>query len=65
MGNMATDRDYLLSLEGVRDHAAKVLRAAKRNELDHFDFDESRMEAVADYVTDLIKVGLLIVPLPA
>ncbi|KAL4731414.1 hypothetical protein ACLX1H_000380 [Fusarium chlamydosporum] len=51
---MENDRDYLLSLRAVRDHATKVLQAAKRGSLKHFDYDESRMGEVADYVSKVI-----------
>ncbi|RFN44943.1 hypothetical protein FIE12Z_10838 [Fusarium flagelliforme] len=51
---MANDRDYLLSLQAVRDHASKVFQAAKRGNLKHFDYDESRMGQVADYVSKVI-----------
>ncbi|EKJ77578.1 hypothetical protein FPSE_02076 [Fusarium pseudograminearum CS3096] len=51
---MDTDRDYLLSLRAVRIHANKVFEAAKRGELKHFDYDESRMSEVADYVSKVI-----------
>ncbi|KAF4471915.1 urg3 [Fusarium albosuccineum] len=52
---MTSDRDYLLSLQAVRAQAVKVLDAAKQGGLNHFDFDASRMEAVADYVINVIE----------
>jgi hypothetical protein len=54
---MESDRDYLLSLRAVRDHATKVLQVAKRGDLKHFDYDESRMSEVADYVSKVIDVS--------
>jgi hypothetical protein len=54
---MENDRDYLLSLRAVRDHANKVLQAAKQGDLKHFDYDESRMTEVADYVSKVIDVS--------
>jgi hypothetical protein len=54
---MENDRDYLLSLQAVRDHASKVFQAAKRGNLKHFDYDESRMGEVADYVSKVIDVS--------
>lgn len=54
---MDSDRDYLLSLRAVRIHANKVFEAAKRGELKHFDYDESRMSEVADYVSKVIDVS--------
>lgn len=52
---MLTDRAYLLSLQAVRQNAAKVFEAAKQGELNHFDYDPSRMADVANFVTDVIK----------
>lgn len=52
---MQTDRDYLLSLQAVRANAAKVLDAAKKGELNHFDYDPSRMGDVSDFVMGVIK----------
>ncbi|KAF5026935.1 hypothetical protein F66182_965 [Fusarium sp. NRRL 66182] len=51
---MASDYDYLLSLQAVRDQAAKVYDAAKDGRLKHFDFNPARMQHVADYVSGLI-----------
>ena len=50
-------REFLLSLQAVRDHASKVFQAAKRGGLKHFDYDESRMGEVADYVSKVIDVS--------
>ncbi|KAF4449682.1 hypothetical protein F53441_7083 [Fusarium austroafricanum] len=57
---MDNDRNYLLSLQAVRDHAYKVLGAAKEGNLKHFNYDESRMTDVADYVSNVIDVSSLI-----
>lgn len=54
---MQSDRDYLLSLQAVRANAAKVLDAAKKGELNHFDYDPSRMGDVSDFVIGVIKVS--------
>ncbi|KAM0185533.1 hypothetical protein ACHAPI_012154 [Fusarium lateritium] len=51
---MGNDRDYLLSLQAVRAQATKVLEAARRGSLNHFDYEESRMKEVADYVSKVI-----------
>lgn len=48
---------YLLSLEAVRDRSKIVFEAAKSGSLNHFIYDASRMDAAADYVTAIIKVG--------
>jgi hypothetical protein len=53
---MTSDRDYLLSLQAVRAQAARVLDAAKANRLQHFHFDNSRMNDVSDYVCKTIEV---------
>lgn len=47
---------YLLSLEAVRDRAKIVGEAAKVGKLSHFDVHEDKLPAVADYVTNVIKV---------
>ncbi|KAF5574409.1 urg3 [Fusarium pseudocircinatum] len=52
---MDADRNYLLSLQAVRDQASKVLVAAKQGSLKHFDFNESRMIDVADFVYNVIE----------
>ncbi|KAI9148274.1 Uracil catabolism protein [Paramyrothecium foliicola] len=52
---MPSDREQLLSLQAVRAQAGRVLKAAKANRLNHFDFDASRMSDAADYVCNLIE----------
>ncbi|KAJ4252821.1 hypothetical protein NW762_010727 [Fusarium torreyae] len=52
---MDSDRDYLLSLQAVREQAGKVYEAAKRGSLKHFDFNENRMSDVADFVCNVIE----------
>lgn len=54
---MGNDRDYLLSLQAVRAQATKVLEAARRGSLNHFDYEENRMKEVADYVSKVIDVS--------
>jgi hypothetical protein len=54
---MGNDRDYLLSLQAVRAQATKVLEAARRGSLNHFDYEENRMKQVADYVSKVIDVS--------
>ncbi|KAG9496408.1 hypothetical protein J7337_012996 [Fusarium musae] len=51
---MDNDLKYLLSLQAVRDQASKVFESAKQGNLKHFDYDEGRMGAVADYVSKVI-----------
>jgi hypothetical protein len=55
--NMGSSVKYLLSLAAIRERAAIVGKAAKEGHLNNFDVDESKLQAVAEYVTDTIKVG--------
>jgi hypothetical protein len=52
--------DDILSLEHVRTQAQKVLQAARAGALTHFDYDESRMPEVADFVTGVIEVCTMV-----
>jgi hypothetical protein len=54
---MGSSVKYLLSLAAIRERAAIVGKAAKEGHLNNFDVDESKLQAVAEYVTDTIKVG--------
>ncbi|OAP58282.1 hypothetical protein AYL99_07372 [Fonsecaea erecta] len=45
----------ILSLQSVRTQAQHVLDAARKGLLNHFDYDESRMPEVADYVVSIIS----------
>jgi hypothetical protein len=47
---------YLLSLQAVRERSRAVLQAAKEGLLNSFDYDEQRMNEVAKFVIDIIKV---------
>ncbi|KAM5349775.1 hypothetical protein ACJ41O_006280 [Fusarium nematophilum] len=53
--NMASDRDYLLSLQAVRANAERVLAAANKGQLNHFNYDPSRMDSVSEFVINVIK----------
>ncbi|KAJ5992248.1 DUF1688-domain-containing protein [Penicillium sp. IBT 35674x] len=46
---------YLRSIHAVRDRANIVLDRAKRNQLNHFDVDLSKLKATASYVVSIIK----------
>ncbi|KAJ5536156.1 DUF1688-domain-containing protein [Penicillium frequentans] len=46
---------YLRSIHAVRDRANIVLNRAKRNQLNHFDVDLSKLKATASYVVSIIK----------
>lgn len=47
---------YLLSLQAVRERSKTVLQAAKEGSLNSFNYDEQRMDEVANFVIDIIKV---------
>jgi hypothetical protein len=53
------DRDYLLTLESVREQANHVYEAAVAGQLNNFDYHASKLDATADYVVSLILVGYL------
>ncbi|KAJ2821418.1 hypothetical protein GGI24_004222, partial [Coemansia furcata] len=46
---------YLKSLQAVRERSLAVYERAEKGELQHFDFDQSKIESVADYVVSLIE----------
>ena len=46
----------IVSLQGIRKRASKVLEAARAQELTNFTFDESLMSEVEDLVTGIIMV---------
>ncbi|KAJ2003939.1 hypothetical protein GGI04_002785 [Coemansia thaxteri] len=46
---------YLKSLQAVRQQSQGVYERAERGKLKHFDFDQSKIESVADYVIKLIE----------
>jgi len=52
----AADREYLLTLEAVREQAGHVYEAAVAGRLRNFDYHASELEAAADYVVSLILV---------
>ncbi|KAI9309581.1 hypothetical protein BJ944DRAFT_258320 [Cunninghamella echinulata] len=47
--------DYLTSINSVRDRCYKVQEAASRNQLKHFDVDNSKINDVVQIVVSLIK----------
>lgn len=53
---MVSSVKYLLSLAAIRERAAIVGKAAKEGHLNNFDVNESKLQTVADYVSDTIKV---------
>jgi len=52
----AADREYLLTLEAVREQAGHVYEAAVAGKLKNFDYHASALDAAADYVVSLILV---------
>jgi hypothetical protein len=56
----SADRDYLLTLESVREQASHVFGAAVAGQLNNFDYHACRLDATADYVVSLILVYLFI-----
>jgi hypothetical protein len=56
----AADRDYLLTLESVREQANHVHEAAVAGQLNNFDYHSSKLDTAADYVVSLILVWHLI-----
>ncbi|KAI8637653.1 hypothetical protein BD408DRAFT_424190 [Parasitella parasitica] len=47
--------DFLLSLNSVRERCFKVQEAAARNQLKHFDIDQSKLEEMVQLVISMIK----------
>jgi hypothetical protein len=52
----AADRDYLLTVESVREQANHVYKAAVAGQLNNLDYHASKLDATADYVVSLILV---------
>lgn len=51
-----SDREYLLTLESVREQARHVYDAAVNGHLNNFIYDVTKLDAAADYVVSLILV---------
>ncbi|OJJ56070.1 hypothetical protein ASPSYDRAFT_401409 [Aspergillus sydowii CBS 593.65] len=51
----AEEINTLLTLQAVRTKAHRVFDLAKRNALNHFDYDPDRLDATVDYVASIIK----------
>ncbi|KAG9518875.1 DUF1688-domain-containing protein, partial [Aureobasidium melanogenum] len=49
-----SDREYLLTLESVREQARHVYDAAVNGHLNNFIYDATKLDAAADYVVSLI-----------
>ncbi|KAG9961942.1 DUF1688-domain-containing protein, partial [Aureobasidium melanogenum] len=49
-----SDREYLLTLESVREQAQHVYDAAVNGHLNNFIYDATKLDAAADYVVSLI-----------
>ncbi|KAJ2334855.1 hypothetical protein GGI00_001655 [Coemansia sp. RSA 2681] len=46
---------YLKSLQAVRERSEAVYALAEQGKLKHFEFDEGKIESVADYVVSLLE----------
>ena len=56
---MDSEIDYVLSLQAVRERAHTVLGIARTEGLNHFQFNEGKLDDTADFVIGVIKVKLL------
>lgn len=54
---VSSEVEHILTLEAVRERARQVLQSAESGHLNHFDYDESRMPEVAEFVSGIISVG--------
>lgn len=54
--DLASDIEYLKSLEAVRERSRIVLDRARNGGLNNFIYDESRMKETAEFVTGVISV---------
>lgn len=54
--SLPSEIEYLLSLQAVRERAAKVFAAAQQGALVNFEYDASKMSTVSDFVIDVISV---------
>ncbi|KAJ2717760.1 hypothetical protein H4S00_004115 [Coemansia sp. D1744] len=52
--SMSYNVTYLKSLQAVRERSHRVYELAQRGQLEHFVFDESKIDDVADYVLSLV-----------
>ncbi|WWC60301.1 uncharacterized protein I303_102870 [Kwoniella dejecticola CBS 10117] len=46
---------YLRSLEAIRDRSSQVYELGKKGKLDHWEFDEEKLDGVVDYCINIIK----------
>jgi hypothetical protein len=53
---MSSNVEYLLSLGAIRERAAIVGEAAKSGGLQHFDLHDDKIQDVAKFVANVIKV---------
>lgn len=54
--DLASDIEYLKSLQAVRARSRIVLDRARKGSLNNFIYDESRMKDTAEFVTGVISV---------
>jgi hypothetical protein len=53
---LASDIEYLKSLQAVRERSRIVLERARNGSLNNFIYDESRLKETAEFVTGVISV---------
>jgi hypothetical protein len=49
---------HLLSLDAIRERTNLLSSLAEGGKLTHFDLHEKKLDAVADFVTGVIEVGI-------
>lgn len=54
--DLASDIEYLKSLQAVRERSRIVLDRAQKGSLNNFIYDESRMKDTAEFVAGVISV---------
>lgn len=56
---------YLRSIYAVRERSRLIFSKVPSNSLDHFDVDLTKFKDTADFVTSIIKVGVIDLCLPS
>lgn len=60
--DLASDIEYLKSLQAVRERSRIVLKRAQNGSLNNFIYDESRMKDTAEFVAGVISVRAFYFP---
>lgn len=58
--DLASDIEYLKSLQAVRERSRIVLERARNGSLNNFIYDQGRMKETAEFVTGVISVRALL-----